>query len=403
MKTNENQIAKAIQNKYKEIAEFQKEVDGLKTLLSKIKLDKERECIQHTINFLLQKIQILENSEINSENFESIINMNIFDYKKLDNNNSKVEYVIDNLIVKNEITMIASKPSGGKSLTALGICTSFLKQAIKHKVVYFDLDNSIATLANRKIYKIRNEFGSRFNIFSSSNYSVEEANVFLNRFTNVDLTDTLFVLDSIKNFILGDRDKNKDVSEFMRLVKALRDAGATVIFLHHTNKPQKDMMSENYAGSSAFLEDTTNAFILENNPDKQTFIFKTIKARNGDLKNKAFQFNLDNHSLTEVDLFWASENKNDSKIVDEIIEFLSNTKEANYTQIKNYLISEGITRDKSKIANILNNYCGILWSKEKIKENNKSIYKLIIIKETPADECFGEEKIINNADITPKF
>lgn len=213
-------------------------------------------------------------------------------------------------------------------------------------------------------------------MFSSSNYSAEEANIFLNKFKNVDLTNTLFILDSIKNFILGDRDKNKDVSEFMRLVKALRDAGATVIFLHHTNKPQKDL-GENYAGSSAFLEDTTNAFILENNPDKQTFIFKTIKARNGDLKNKAFQFDLYKHRLIEVDLLWASENKNDTKIVDEIIEFLSNNKEANYTQIKNYLIGEGIVKDKSKIANILNNYCGVLWAKEKIKENNKSIYKLI--------------------------
>lgn len=376
MKTNENQIAKAIQNKYKEIAEFQKEVDNLKTLLSKIKLDKEKEYIQHTIDFLLQKIQALENSEINSENFESIINMNIFNYETLDSDKSKIEYIINNLIVKNEITMIASKPSGGKSLTALGICTSFLKQSIEHKVVYFDLDNSIATLTNRKIYKIRNKFGSRFNMFSSSNYSAEEANIFLNKFKNVDLTNTLFILDSIKNFILGDRDKNKDVSEFMRLVKALRDAGATVIFLHHTNKPQKDL-GENYAGSSAFLEDTTNAFILENNPDKQTFIFKTIKARNGDLKNKAFQFDLDKHKLIEVDLLWASENKNDTKIVDEIIEFLSNNKEANYTQIKNYLIGEGIVKDKSKIANILNNYCGVLWAKEKIKENNKSIYKLI--------------------------
>lgn len=373
---DKNSIASAIQNKYKEIDAFQKEIANLNNLLSKVKLEQEKECLNKTINFLSDKIKKLEESEINNNSFEDIINMNKFEYDKLTKELSQVEYIIDNLIVKNEITMIASKPSGGKSLTALGICTSFLRQSEEHKVVYFDLDNSIATLINRKIYKIRNDFGTRFNMFSSSNYSTEEANAILNKFKNVDLINTLFVLDSIKNFILGDRDKNKDVSEFMRLVKALRDAGATVIFLHHTNKPQKDM-GENYAGSSAFLEDTTNAFILENNPDKQTFIFKTIKERNGDLKNKAFQFDLDKHSLIEVDLFWASENKNDTKIVNEIKDFLSSKEEANYTQIKNFLINEGIVRDKNKISHILSNYCNILWSKEKIKENNQSIYRII--------------------------
>lgn len=377
MKINETKIAKAIQSKYKEIAEFKKEVDNLKTLLSKVKLDKEKEYIQHTITFLINKIDELENSEISNDDFDSILNTNIFNYEKLQNDNLAIEYILDNFIVKNEITMVASKPSGGKSLTALGICTKFLNQSTDNKVVYFDLDNSISTLTNRKIYKIRNEFGSRFNIFSSCDYTTEEANNILKRFASVDLKNILIVLDSIKNFIIGDRDKNKDVSDFMKIVKSLRDAGATVIFLHHTNKPQKDMVGENYAGSSAFLEDATNAFILENNPDKQTFIFKTIKARNGDLKNKAFQFNLDNHSLMEVDLFWASENKNDIKIVDEIVEFLSNNKKANYTQIKNYLINEGIVRDKNKIANILSNYCSVLWNKIKIKENNQSIYELI--------------------------
>lgn len=369
------EITKAIQEKYKEIAEYQKQVDSLKKLLSKVKLQKEQECIEETIKFLQEKIQKLENFEINNETFDSIISMNNFDYEKLDNNCS-TEYVINNFIVKNEITMIASKPSGGKSLISLGICTEFLRQSNEHKVVYFDLDNSVATLINRKISKIRNEFANRFNIFSSSNYSAEEANNILNKFKNINLNNVLFVLDSIKNFILGDRDKNKDVSEFMKIVKALRDAGATIIFLHHTNKPQKDI-KENYAGSSAFLEDTTNAFILENNPDKQSFIFKTIKARNGELKNKAFQFDLENHSLIEVDLFWASENQNDAKIVYEIKEFILNNEKANYSQIKNYLISEGLVKDKNKIANILNNYCGILWFKEKIKENNQSIYKLI--------------------------
>ena len=66
----------------------------------------------------------------------------------------------------------------------------------------------------------------------------------------------------------SDRDKNKDVSKIMELLKDLRNNGATIIFLHHTNKPKQDIDELIYAGSSAWEEDTTNAFILKINHDK---------------------------------------------------------------------------------------------------------------------------------------
>lgn len=73
------------------------------------------------------------------------------------------------------------------------------------------------------------------------------------------------MFDSAKNFLKSgaDRDKNKDVSPLMEFFKQFRDLGATIILLHHTNKPNKDLDELTYAGSSAWEEDSSNAFFIE--------------------------------------------------------------------------------------------------------------------------------------------
>ena len=173
----------------------------------------------------------------------------------------------------------------------------------------------------------------------------------------------------------GDRDKNKDVSKIMELLKDLRNNGATIIFLHHTNKPKQDIDELIYAGSSAWEEDTTNAFILKINQDKMSFVFEPFKKRVGNLFELAFTYCQNTITMKLIDLDIAKETNEDFEIRNEIIEFISNSKyEPNYSQILNYLMENGFP--KMKCNSIINNGKNKYWETKKLKQFNKTVFYL---------------------------
>jgi replicative DNA helicase len=174
----------------------------------------------------------------------------------------------------------------------------------------------------------------------------------------------------------GDRDKNRDVSKVMEILKTLRNNGATIIFLHHSNKPSKDIDELMYAGSSAWEEDSTNAFILKNNKDKKAFIFVPIKIRSGDLKESAFTYCEYTHTLNHIDLDIAKETKEELEIRNEIIDFISNSRtEPSYSQILNYLMENGYPKMKSN--DVIKTGRDKFWYSKKLKQFNKTVFILI--------------------------
>jgi replicative DNA helicase len=333
--------------------------------------------LQHNFDLsLIDKISTLKN-ELEDLNFmrklrnidevKNFFNNLDIDFEEI--NNIKIGYLIDNFLVKNEITMISALPSTGKSLISVATCNMLLIEQKINYVFYIDGDNSKATIKERNIHHLKNAFDSRFKYFVG--LSKSELLKIIEKLQQLNLIDSLVVFDSIKNFIVGDRDKNKDVSSGMETLKKLRNNGATVIFLHHTNKN----LEADYAGSSAFLEDTSNAFILKKNHDKNAFILKPFKARTGDLHELAFKY-LDNHTLIKLDLDFAKETNEEVEIRDDIIDFISNARdEVTYSEILNHLMSNGYPKMKSN--DILKAGKDKFWGSKKIKQYNKTIFFLI--------------------------
>lgn len=289
---------------------------------------------------------------------------------------TKFEYLFQNFMVKNEITMFAAPPGSGKSLISVALSNMFLLNKTIKQVIYFDGDNGSATIKERNIHKLKQNWGKKFRYFHESSASKTQMWQIIKQLQKTDLTDVLIVFDSIKNFMIGgDRDKNKDVSKIMEILQSLRARGATIVFLHHTNKPQKDLQELVYAGSSAFQEDTGNAYILSKNEFKGTFVYKNFKARTGDLKDVAFVYN-NNHTLTEIDFLKASETQEIAEINEVIKDFIeTQTQNPSYSQIMQHLQKTGYSRNKSNQA--LQNGKGRYWQEEKLTQNNKSVYSLI--------------------------
>lgn len=333
--------------------------------------------------------------------FTSIFDKFDINFEEIEN--VKFEYLMDNFLVKNEITMISAKPGTGKSLLSVAAANMMLVQKKIDQVFYIDGDNSISTLKDRNIHHLKKQHGNKFRYFVG--LGKNELWQIINTLKKMDLTNYLVVFDSIKNFINGDRDKNKDVSPVMEILKTLRNNGATVIFLHHQNKGQKDFESD-YAGSSAFAEDTSNAFTLKRNDDKNALILKPFKARAGDLHEIAFAYNA-NHTLTKLDIAYAKQTQEMDEMINESIEYLKSSRnKPMWSELWKNLTDLGY--DKEKASKVIKSNEGKLWNFERGDRNNQKLYFLIGAADKKAAAATVEtvyEDIINTtpiSQITPR-
>ncbi len=363
-----------IEAKIKQKEAQKKRLEQLEVLkMSDFLEDFELDVIEKEIQIIKQNLNIKA-----IKNLNELDNMlNNFDLNPQAIEDTKFEYLHENFIVKNEITMFAAPPSSGKSLLSAALCNMFLQKQKITSVIYFDGDNGSATIKQRNIHKLKQHFGKKLRYLHESSCSKSQMFQVIKQLQKTNLQDVFIVFDSIKNFMAGaDRDKNKDVSKVMQTLQNLRARGATILFLHHTNKPQKDLQELVYAGSSAFQEDAGNAYILSKNEFKNTFIFKNLKKRTGDLKDIAFTYN-ENHTLSEIDFLNASETQEIVEINEVIVDFIEKqSQKPSYSQIMQHLQKAGYPRNKCNQA--LQNGKNRYWKEEKLTQNNKSVYSVIL-------------------------
>lgn len=325
----------------------------------------------HNLKEELENLENIRDMKKVDDKFEKLISSFDLDIQKI--KDKKIEYLYRDFIIKNDITMIVSRPGIGKSLLSVALCNMFLSQQKIGRVLYLDGDNSELTVKSRNIHVLKEKYENKLNYFvelSNTNFSQ-----IISELKKKDLTDFLIVLDSIKNFIIGDRNSHKDVTEFMNILKLLRKNGASIIFLHHQNKLNKEFNSA-FAGSSAFAEDIALAFELKKNYDKQTYIFVPIKDRNNISNYIAFNYNNDN-TLEEVDVDYALETNEDVEIKDQIINFIkSQIDKPIYSDILKHLVESGYNKDR--VNKIIQNGKNKLWKSTQIyNQNNKTVFELI--------------------------
>lgn len=329
-------------------------------------------CKLQDLQEKFENLNSVRNLKKIDDKFEKFISDFDLDLKKL--KNKKIEYLYDQFILKNDIIMFVARPGVGKSLMALALCNMLLDAKKVKRVFYLDGDNSHITIKSRNIDLVKDKFGNRLNYF------IELSDLDLYRIITElkkkDLADFLIIFDSIKNFIIGDRNSHKDVTAMMNILKELRNNGATIIFLHHQNKLNKDFNSA-FAGSSAFMEDISLAYELKRNDDKQTYIFHPLKDRNNISNYIAFTYNQDN-TLTEIDLDYALETSEDLEIKEQIINFIKSKKDKPiYSEILKYIVDSG-GYNKDKVNRIIQRGKDKHWRASRVlRENNKLVFELI--------------------------
>lgn len=329
-------------------------------------------CKLQDLQEKFENLSSVKNLKKIDDKFEKFINSLDLDVQKI--KDKKIEYLYDNFIIKNDITMIVSRPGIGKSLLSVALCNMFLSDEKIKRVIYLDGDNSQTTIKSRNIDLIKDKFENRLN------YLIELSNSDLYKIITElkkrDLSEFLIIFDSIKNFIIGDRNSHKDVTELMSILKILRKNGGSILFLHHQNKLNKEFNSA-FAGSSAFMEDISLAYELKKNEDKQTYIFIPLKDRNNVSNCIAFKYNKDN-TLIKVDVDYALETSEDLEIKEQIINFIKSKKDKPiYSEILKYIVDSG-GYNKDKVNRIIQRGKDKYWRASRVlRENNKLVFELI--------------------------
>lgn len=290
----------------------------------------------------------------------------------------EVEYLIPNFLVKKSLNLIYARAGEGKSWLMLALCIHLLNNKKIKDCLYLDMDNSITTLKDRNIDVIVEKYDN-FNYIHRSKFDesprklltklAEEANQNPNEFN-----DKLFIFDSIRDFTVGrDMTSDKDVIPIMAELKDMREAGATIIFLHHTTK---DAAANLYKGSTAFRDSVDVAYSLTSKRNQKILNYSLYVDKDRlSVEDCAFELNTETTEIKSENLILADiKSETEKEFIAEAVKYLESinsngVKQSIIVQDLSFVVAEKTARK------YLHKYSGEFWISKKVpKENNATYY-----------------------------
>lgn len=285
--------------------------------------------------------------------------------------NQEVTYIIDDFLVEQAITMMYAPPKQGKSRLAIGIA-SYLFENTDHNVMYLDFDNPLSALVERGINKVIERGGKNFDYIHPEVAGMESHEVLSRLVAHADhgnYKGWVFFFDSLTDF--ANENDDSAAKRFMHKVKTLRNAGATVILLHHSNKSEKG-----YKGSSILRSAIDNMYLvnkISTTKGHDTFVLEA-EAPRFDVKRVAFELNNHEYRVKKVDYELAIITPDDRGMIDTVLEHLRKAEEG---LGQSELLKE---LDKPKndrvLLSLFKKYEGRFWKIEP-GANKKKIYKAL--------------------------
>lgn len=284
----------------------------------------------------------------------------------------EVEYIIDGFLAKEAITLYFAPPKNGKSVMAFALSKHVHDNTGMH-VQYFDFDNGTVALEDRGIFNIIDDLDKMDYLHPEKvTITSREALDKLLKFANEDgkpLLNYLLVFDSATDFV--DAENNQAVKRFMLDLKALRNAGATVLLLHHLNKSERG-----YQGSLAFVSASDNVFIhrmVSETNASSVFTYEKDYGRFKGVRNVAFEVQRGDYSLKSLFYDQAIIKPDEQAFIDKVCKEIR--KEPGIGQGK-LLLASGYTKADKPAMGLLNKYLDRFWRIEKGTKNSKLYYEL---------------------------
>lgn len=280
------------------------------------------------------------------------------------------EWLIDGFLVKQTLVNIYAKGGAGKSYFVVNLCKWLLDNKKVTQIFYIDGDNGLGVYSRRKLDFLLEEYENIFYIggyvrnkkgkYLNKRYLLEDLDEDIDNRPNF-LQDTLFVIDSIRDFIGGDMAKDNVVIPKLDNLKKFRENGATIIFLHHQPKQPSnpDENNQAYKGATAFNDSVDEAWYFANktkSDDAKNKLVVTLEPqkRRDDTKPQAFIVDTAGiANLTKVDYDLYSLSEKEQITLDYAIDIIND----NPSGIKSSDLIEGIRKyaKDDKVDIIANN------------------------------------------------
>jgi hypothetical protein len=280
--------------------------------------------------------------------------------------NDETEYVLPGFLAKNMITMIYADGGNGKSWLALGLaqyCASLYMP-----VIYLDFDNPLTVLRDRGVNE---KLVAKFPNLQYVQRSKSELSPFdlltalSSRATANAFEGRVFIIDSLRNF--GDVNNDAKIMLVMDMLMNIREAGATIVVLHHSNKDGR-----NYQGSNNIRNSVDNMFRLKKLELSSGIgtLLSAVKERCA-IDDKAFDICPNTLTLTERDLVEAKSTEEDLEFIDLVKAALTAAPGLNKTAV---LEAAGASKDDKTARARLDKYDGVYWNSK--KNHTRIVYQL---------------------------
>ncbi|WWW11705.1 AAA family ATPase [Arcobacter cryaerophilus gv. pseudocryaerophilus] len=302
------------------------------------------------INYILsQKKTLLDDKEIEEltqekYNLESQIiksklsfedKFNDFIYTFDDINEAKdIRWLVKDVVPEGSIGVFYGDSGSGKSTLMIEFCTHLLNEMSDLFIVYIDADMNISKLKEIEIHQLIKNFDKRF-LYSGKEVKnvIETTQNFLQDIVELQkkhknrryliIEDSLTLLSHKRNGFI-----NTDL--LYKHEKQLREAGATVVVIHHLNK------SGVFADSQQIENYADYTYLVERNEFNNCILLKPRKASRFDIKEKAY-LTENRKIIEEIDFNMANISYTESSFVKIIIDVLYDCDQMNQSEILKYL------------------------------------------------------------------
>lgn len=321
----------------------------LSKINAKINLQKKlKNEIENIESILSNNIHILDKQEIAElkklkENLDnSLIKSKLsFDAKFKDflytfediNQAKDTEWFIKDVLPNQTIGVFFGDSGAGKSYLMIEYCKQILDSMKDVYIVYIDADMNVNKLKEIEIHEIIKKHQNRFlysgkqveNVVQTTQNFLKD--IILLQTKNKDrkyliIEDSLTLLSAKRNGFI-----NTDL--LYKNEKKLREAGATVVVIHHLNKIGV------FADSQQIENFADYTFLVERNEFNNCILLKPQKASRFDIKEKAY-FTENRKIIKEIDFNITNISYAESSFVKIIVDLLQDS-EMNQSEIMKYL------------------------------------------------------------------
>ena len=283
----------------------------------------------------------------------------------------KTHFLIESFLVEQAITMFYGQEKQGKSWLLYAITKYLCEHDRINKVFYVDQDNPKRQLKARNIDALIDRYEKLRYLARGSTplagldlISEISRGAVGSRYQGV-----VFIFDSTRDFV--DRtDSDRQAKQFMESMKRLREAGGTVLLIHHATKSGKVI-----DGSAEFTKSADNVYeVLQRGKEGRLIQFDLPVYRDRDAI-KEMMVSVDTTTLDliiEDDTFVGIEPQREG-FVQEVVDVLAQHPEGLAQSA--LLEACGYRRDDKTKRKLLQEYTGRFWEEKMIR--NKKIYQPI--------------------------